>query len=141
MINLDLAFFIQLVNFGILVLVLNVMLYRPLRAILQKRRLEIETAGERAAAVDQDVQEKMSRYEERLRSAKVEAGARKSELVKEALAEESVMMEKARKDAAASLGLIRERVARESVEAREMLRKHAEMLSGDICEKILGRSL
>lgn len=141
MINLDLAFFIQLVNFGILVLVLNVLLYRPLRAILQKRRLEIETAGERAAAVDQDVQEKMSRYEERLRSAKVEAGARKSELVKEALAEESVMMEKARKDAAASLGSIRERVARESVEAREMLRKHAEMLSVEICEKILGRSL
>lgn len=141
MINLDLAFFIQVINFGILVLVLNVMLYKPLRGMLQKRRQEIESAGERAASVDRAVQEKVELYEARLREAKAEAGARKAELIKEAQVEEASLIDKARKEAAASLESIRGRVAHESGEARAMLRQQAESLSGDICEKILGRSL
>lgn len=141
MINLDLAFFIQVINFGILVLVLNVMLYKPLRGVLQKRRQEIESAGERTAAVDRAVQEKVELYEARLREAKAEAGARKAELIKEAQAEEASLLDRARKEASASLESIRDRVARESVEAKAMLRQQAESLSGDICEKILGRSL
>jgi len=140
-INLDLAFFIQIINFGILVLVLNVMLYKPLRGILDKRRLEIETASERVAAVDQVVQEKVALYEAGLRAAKAEAGARRAELLKEAQAEESALTEKARKEATVSLESLRERISRESVEARELLRKQADALSGQICEKILGRSL
>lgn len=141
MINLDLAFFIQVVNFGILVLVLNVMLYKPLREMLHKRRQEIEAAGERAASVDRVVQEKVALYEARLHEAKSEAGARKAELVKGAQAEEASLIDKARKEAAASLESIRGRVAQESGEARVLLRQQAEALSGDICEKILGRSL
>lgn len=141
MINLDLAFFIQIINFGILVLVLNVMLYKPLRGILEKRRLEIETASERTAAVDQAVQEKVAQYEAGLRAAKADVGVKRAELLKEALAEEAVLTEKARKDATLSLESIRERITRESAEARELLRKQADALSGQICEKILGRSL
>jgi len=140
-INLDLAFFIQIINFGILVLVLNVMLYKPLRGVLDKRRLEIETASERTAAVDQVVQEKVALYEAGLRAAKAEAGARRAELLKEAQAEEAALTEKARKEAVMSLESIRERIGRESADARELLRKQADALSNEICEKILGRSL
>lgn len=141
MINLDLAFFIQIINFGILVLVLNIFLYRPLRAVLAKRREEIAASRDRASAVDQQVQEKVAQYEARLRDAKAEVGAKRAELVKEALAEEASLLEKARTEAAASVAAIRERIARESAEARVMLQKQAQSLSGDICEKILGRSL
>lgn len=141
MINLDLAFFIQIINFGILVLVLNVLLYKPLRAVLEKRRLEIESARERAASVDRVVQEKVEQYEAGLRAAKTEVAARRAELVKEAQAEETSLIEKARKEAAASLDAIRGKVSRESDEARELLRRQVDALSGEICEKILGRSL
>ena len=140
-INLDLAFFIQIINLGILVLVLNVMLYKPLRGVLDKRRLEIEAACERTASVDQVVQEKVALYEAGLRDAKADVGARRAELLKEAQAEEAALTENARKEAAVSLESIRERVARESGEARELLRRQADALSGQICEKILGRSL
>lgn len=141
MINLDLAFFIQIINFGILVLVLNLFLYKPLRAVLAKRREEIESSRERTGAVDQQVQEKVAQYEARLRDAKAEVGAKRAELVKEAQAEETTVLDKARAEAAVSVASIRERIAKESADARTMLRQQAQVLSGDICEKILGRSL
>ena len=141
MINLDLAFAVQVVNFGLLVLILNIFLYKPIRALLAQRRQEILSARERAVAVDEQVQEKVAQYEARLREAKSEVGAKRADLVKEAQAEETTLLEKARQEAGASLAAIRERVAKESTDARQMLQKQAEALSGDICEKILGRSL
>lgn len=140
-INLDLAFFIQIINFGILVLVLNVLLYKPLRAALDRRRQEIDGAKEKTASVDRLVKDKVEQYEAALREARTDVSARRAELVKEALAEESSLLEKARKDAAVSLDAIRQKVVRESEDARALLRKQAEHISDEICEKILGRSL
>lgn len=141
MINLDLAFFIQVVNFGLLVLILNVFLFKPIRAMLAQRRHEVQSARERALSVDDQVAAKVAQYEARLRDAKAEVAARRAELVKEAQAEEAGVLEKARHEASSSLAAIRARVAQESAEARRMLQQQADALSGDICEKILGRSL
>jgi F-type H+-transporting ATPase subunit b len=140
-INLDLAFAVQIINFGLLVLVLNMLLFKPVRALLAQRRQEIQSARERALAVDEQVESKVAQYEARLREAKAEVAARRAELLKEAQAEESGVMDRARQDAAVSLASLRDRVAKESAEARALLQKQAEALSGDICEKLLGRSL
>ena len=141
MIELNVAFFIQVVNFGILVLVLNIFLYKPIRKVLADRRQVVDGAREKAAAVDLEVQEKMALYEVRLRDAKAVAVERRSESLKQAQAEETSVLEKARTEAAVSLGTIRDRVAKEAADARMLLKQQAELLSGDICEKILGRSL
>jgi F-type H+-transporting ATPase subunit b len=140
-IELNLAFFVQVVNFGILVLVLNIFLYKPLRKVLADRRQVIDGAREKAIAVDEEVQTKMAQYEARLREAKTEAGGRRAEALKAAQAEETAVLEKARKEAAESLASIRSKVSTEAAAARELLKKQAELLSGEICEKILGRSL
>lgn len=141
MIELNLSFVIQMINFGILVLVLNVFLYKPIRKVLADRRQIIDSAREKTVSVDAEVQGKMEQYEARLHSAKAEAGARRAESLKLAQIEEVAVLEKARKQASDSLASIRERVAKEAGEARELLKKQAEVLSGDICEKILGRNL
>ena len=141
MIELNYAFFVQLINFGILVLLLNIFLYKPIRKVLADRRTVVDGAREKAAAVDLEVQEKMAQYEARLRDAKAEASLRRAESLKQAQVEETTVLEKARAEATASLGSIRDRVAKEAADARVLLKQQAELLSGDICEKILGRSL
>jgi F-type H+-transporting ATPase subunit b len=140
-IELNVAFFVQVVNFGILVLVLNIFLYKPIRKVLAERRQVIDGARETAASVDLEVQEKMAQYEAKLRDAKSEAGASRAESLKQAQQEETAVLEKARKESSESLASIRTKVAKEAADARELLKKQAEALSGDICEKILGRSL
>ena len=141
MIELNLAFFVQVVNFGILVLVLNIFLYKPIRKVLADRRQVVDGAREKAAAVDLEVQEKMAQYEVRMREARAVASERRAESLKQAQAEETSILEKARTEATASLGTIRDRVAKEAADARVLLKQQAELLSVDISEKILGRSL
>ena len=63
MINLDITFFIQIVNFLLLMLALNFLLYRPLRKILADRAAEIAGGHAKAVEVDKDVQEKMALIE------------------------------------------------------------------------------
>lgn len=141
MINLDLAFVIQIVNFLVLVLVLNIFLYKPIRKVLAERNAEVSGARARAAEVDKDVQEKMALYEARLREVKAKAGAERETMRKEATADEAVILDKARREAAESLSAIKNRVAKEAADAKELLREQARLLSTEICEKVLGRSL
>lgn len=141
MINLDLAFVIQLINFLILVLILNIFLFKPIRKVLADRNGELAAARAKAEAVDKDVQQKMAEYESRLRAVKGEAGNERTTLIKEAQAEEAAVLEKARKEAADSLAAIKGRVAKEAADAKALLQEQARTLSLEICEKVLGRSL
>jgi F-type H+-transporting ATPase subunit b len=140
-ITLDLAFVIQLINFLILLVVLNILLYRPLRRVMAERDNDIKGARSKAADVDREVQERIAEYETRLREVKSGASQERAVLKQEALAEESVILEKARKDAAESIAAIKAKVAQEAAEATRILQEQAHDLSRDICEKVLGRSL
>ena len=141
MINLDLAFVIQLVNFLVLVLLLNVFLYKPIRKQLSDRNALISGAKEKSAAVDKEVQEKLASYEARMREIRAGAADERGALKKEAQLQEAAILEKARVESGAKLAGIKALVAKEAEEARRLLRASAESLSADICEKVLGRSL
>ncbi len=141
MINLDIAFVIQAINFGILLLILNILLYRPIRKVLADRQGELAGAKEKVAEVDREVQEKIALYEARLKEVKAAASGDRDVLKKEAQAEEAAILENVRKEAADSLATIKNKVAKEAADAREVLREQARALSLEICEKVLGRSL
>jgi len=140
-INLDIAFVFQLVNFLVLVLLLNVFLYKPIRKQLADRNALIVGAREKSAAVDKEVQEKLASYEARMREIRAGAADERGALKKEALVQEAAILEKARLQSTEKLAGIKARVAKEAEEARVALKASAEALSADICEKVLGRSL
>lgn len=140
-INIDLAFLIQLVNFLVLIAVLNILLYKPIRKVLAERQGKINDARNRAESVELEVQTKMAEYEARLKEMKSGASDERGALIKEAQAEEATLLDAARREAADTLAAIKSRVAAESAAARTMLQEQAKLLSVDICEKVLGRSL
>lgn len=141
MINLDLAFVFQLVNFLVLVLLLNVFLYKPIRKQLADRVDLISGAKAKSAAVDKEVQEKLAAYEARMREIRAGAADERGVLKKEAQQQEAAILEKARAEATQSLAAIKAKVAQEAQDARRLLTESAETLSSEICEKVLGRSL
>jgi F-type H+-transporting ATPase subunit b len=122
-------------------LVLNILLYKPMRKILADRATEVAAGHEKAIEVDKDVQEKMAQYEAQLREAKSKASEERGILKKGALAEETVILDQARKEAGDSVNALKKRVAKEAAEAREYLREQTRSLSLEICEKVLGRRL
>jgi len=140
-INIDLAFLIQLINFLVLIAVLNILLYKPIRNVIAERHKRIMEAKCRVEAVDQDVKAKMAEYEAKLKEMKTGAADERGNLIKEAQAEEATILDAARKEASEALTAIKSRVAKEAADARTILQEQAKILSVDICEKVLGRSL
>ena len=141
MISLDLAFVIQLINVLLILFILNTFLFKPIRKALADRAAEINGARQKTESVDISVQEKVAAYEARMRDVRAQAAAERATMKKAAEAEEQTILEKARQEATVTISAIREKVAQETADARELLRKQALVLSSDICEKVLGRSL
>ncbi len=141
MIDINIAFVVQIVNILLLMVILNFFLYRPIRKVLSERNAELTGAREKTAAVDKEVQEKMALYESRLREVKSKASDEKSAMLKVARQEEAVILDKARGEATNSLNAIKSKVAKEAADAKLMLKEQALSLSREISEKVLGRSL
>lgn len=141
MIELNLSFVFQVINFLLLLLILNIFLYKPIRKVLADRESELTGAREKAAAVDKDVAEKMAAYESRLKEIKGKGFEEREALKKEAAAEEAKLLEVARAEAGTTLSTIKQKIAKEAADARAALQEQAKGLSLEICEKVLGRSL
>jgi F-type H+-transporting ATPase subunit b len=141
MINIDIVLLFQAVNFLVLLFLLNILLYRPIRKVMADRAAEIASAREKTVSVDADVREKMADYERRLREAKTGATEERGKMIREARSEEAAILDAARRDAADALTEIRGVIQKEAAEAEGLLRARAEALSRVISEKVLGRSL
>jgi len=140
-IELNLSFVFQVVNFLLLLLILNIFLFKPIRKVLADRESELTGSREKAVAVDKDVAEKMAAYESRLKEIKGKGFEERESLKKEAAAEEAKLLEAARTEAGTTLSAIKQRIAKEAADARTALQEQAKGLSLEICEKVLGRSL
>ena len=141
MIKLDWTIFLQFFNFMVLMVVLNLLLYRPLRAMLAKRRESIEEGHARAKELTGQIEEKMARYQEQLQAAKAQGHQERAQLRQQAAQEEAGILGAARSEAADQLQAIKGQVATEATQARETLKKETENLAGMIAGKVLGRAL
>ncbi|MDD3295575.1 MAG: hypothetical protein PHG20_12915 [Geobacteraceae bacterium] len=141
MIKIDIVLLFQAVNFLLLLFLLNMLLYRPLRKVMADRAAELEAARGKTVSVDSDVRDRMTEYELKLREAKTGANEERAQMIGAARSEEAAILEDARRDAASSLAEIRAALRQEAVVEEKRLRVRAEELSRVISEKVLGRSL
>jgi len=140
-ISVDWTLGLQFVNFIILLIVLNKLLYKPLTKIMAERREKIEGSHARAKSLQADIDEKMERYQQQLNEARALANAERAKLKKAASEEEAAMLAEAREKATKRLQAIKDQVAVEAAEASKTLKKEATSLAGQIATKILGRKL
>jgi F-type H+-transporting ATPase subunit b len=140
-INIDITLVIQFVNFIILMVILNQILYRPLRRALQKRKETIEGNQQAAVDLEAQIEEKMARYEQQLQDAKLKGNQERTAMRQAAAEEESKVLGLAHQEASASLQQIKVKVAGEATAAREALKAETSTLADLIASKVLGRAL
>jgi F-type H+-transporting ATPase subunit b len=140
-IKVDWTLWLQFVNFFVLMVVLNYILYRPLRNMLRQRRQTIDGSYARAKELENQINEKMERYQEQLLSAKIKGNVERADIRKSAAAEESEILSLAHTKATSQLREIKSKVAGEVEVAGNMLKKEANTLAAQIATKVLGRKL
>jgi len=139
--SFDWTIILQFINFVVLMAVLNVILYRPMRNILKQRKETIDGSHARANELEVQINEKMARYEAKLQDAKLQGNQEKNQLRQTAAAEEAKILGQARDEASVRLQAVKEKVAGEATAAGAKLKGDAAALAGDIATKILGRAL
>ena len=141
MIKLDWTLFLQFANFMILLVVLNVLLFKPLRAVLAARKATIDGDLARARATEAQIQTQVAEYEAKLQEARQRGGQERTALRQAAVAEEARLLGAANEAASRRLQELKGQVADEAATARQALRSETEVLARQIAGKVLGRSV
>ena len=141
MISVDWTLGLQFLNFIILLVVLNKLLYRPLKKIIAERDETVKGSLAAAKNLEADIDDKMQRYQQQLSDAKIQANDERNKLKKAANDEEAKILHEAQGKAATRLQAIKAQVGLEAEDAGKTLKKEAGSLAGQITTKILGREL
>lgn len=141
MIKLDWTLFLQFANFVILLVVLNALLFKPLRGALAARKATIDGDLAKARALDGEIQTQVAEYEAKLQEARQRGSQERLALRQAALAEEARLLGSANEKASQRLQSLKEQVAAEAENARQGLRAETEALARQVAGKVLGREL
>lgn len=141
MISIDWTMLVQFVNFLVLMAVLNILLYRPLRSVMSARQDAIDGGHKKARDLEDSINEKMERYESKLQQAKVEGSTQAATLRAEATQEESIILGEARSAADRSVSDLKDSVAVEAAQARKILTSETKSIASAIASKVLGRNV
>jgi F-type H+-transporting ATPase subunit b len=138
-IEVNWTLFLQFANFMILMVVLNSLLFKPLRAALQARKETIEGSRAKVLDIDEQVQAQIARYEAQLQGARQQGGEERAALRKTAQEEEARILGEAKQTSAGKLQNIKDQIQKEVATARQALRDETDVLAKEIAGKVLGR--
>ena len=141
MIKIDYTIWIQMANFLALIFILNLLLYKPILGIIDKRKKQVQDTEEEIRRLNQMVEERMASYEEKLRLAKMEALEKKLEIIREGAEQAKNFIEAAKGEIPGMMEKFHEEIGKEISEARRILTDQSRGISVEITEKLLGRSL
>jgi F0F1-type ATP synthase, subunit b len=128
-------------NFLILMFILNLLLYKPILGIIDKRKKQLQDTEEEIKRLNQSVEERMAAYEEKLRQAKMDAVEKKQEIIKEGAERAKSIIDAAKGEIPGMMEKFHGEMNREVDEARRTLTNQSKKISVEIAEKLLGRSL
>ena len=141
MIQINITLIIQIVNFLVLLLVLNALLYKPVTAKIREREARIRNDREKAAELDGQVQEQEKRHQQELATVRQTGAQEKSALMAESKKKEAEILDKARAEASRIVEDMKASIRVEAEEVRKALKAEMTPLAQSISEKILGRAV
>jgi F-type H+-transporting ATPase subunit b len=140
MIDLDWTFFMQLVNFLIILTVLNLILYRPIRGIIKKRA---EVMSEKLGTIEDfaaKAEAKLESYKTALSGARVEAQQLRVALKTEGVAVESSVLAEAGAEAAEKVAAARKEIDGQKQAALKALREGVASHAKNVADKVLSKA-
>ena len=141
MINLDITLVIQMINFLILLFILNLILFRPIRKIIKERNQIVETFNSDIASLTGEAQASMEEFEEKVLEARKEGVGRVQSMKDEGEEAEVELIATTTQEVQARIEEARKKVASDIQDARTELQKQVQTFSVAVTEKILGRSI
>jgi F-type H+-transporting ATPase subunit b len=141
MISIDWTLYAQLINFLLLVFLLNVVLFRPIRKIIKDRQAtllaqesEINLLGDQERSLEDEIKEKLA-------AARREGAAAREALKQEGAQAEASLLDEVKKQVEVEWATVEKKIKADMGKARKSLQTQAQSFAQLLATKILGREL
>jgi F-type H+-transporting ATPase subunit b len=141
MIDIDWTLYAQIINFLLLVFLLNVVLFRPIRKALRDRQAkllaqetEINVLTDKGRSLEDEIKEELAA------ARRAGAGAREA-LKQEGAQAEATLLEEVKRQVETEWGTVEKKIKADMAKARTSLQKQAQTFAQLLATKILGREL
>ena len=141
MIDIDWTLYAQIINFLLLVFLLNVVLFRPIRNALKERQAkllaqetEINLLTDQGRSLEDEIKEELAA------ARRAGAGARET-LVQEGAQAEATLLDEVKQQVAVEWATVEKKIKADMAKARASLQTQAQSFAQLLATKILGREL
>jgi F-type H+-transporting ATPase subunit b len=141
MINVDGSVFIQIANFLLLIWIMNMILYKPIRKALLQRKEKVTDLEKMIADFSDEAREKEDAFAQGIKDARSNGLKQKQALIQAGSEEEKNVIENINKKAQAALSESREKLTKDAESVRISLEKDIDTFVNAIGQKILGRAV
>ena len=141
MITIDITVLIQIINILILIVVLNAVLYKPVRTVLTKRKEKLEELASSIENFKKNAELRREEISRKLNEARIKA---KEEIEKARSAAQTSTAEslaQVRQEALANKTAQLNEIKKQFTDAQQQLSGQIDSFASDMAAKILGRSI
>ncbi len=138
-ISIDKSLFMQIVNFVLLIVILNSILYRPIREAIKRRMEKFKQDQDEITRLKTEAEEKLRAFQMAIEEAKKKGMEQREALRQEAKAEEKTLLEGVYKEVEEQLAQVKEQISKDMEQVKAKLQGEAKKFAFEIAEKILGR--
>ncbi|MBN1907032.1 MAG: ATP synthase F0 subunit B [Deltaproteobacteria bacterium] len=132
---------IQIVNFILLLFLLNVIVYRPIKGVLSNRQEEIDSAAILTEEWTKKIESYSLEIEEKIGNAKKQGAKERLSIRNSGISHEKELFQDASLQVEREIDSARNEIREKIERARASLQGEIESFSKELAEKILGRSL
>ena len=141
MVEINLTIVIQVIQFLILVFILNRLLFKPIGQVLAERQQQITSWEEKTQNLQETARLNLEKYENQLTEERLKARESQEQLTKELKEKEDENIKAVSEKAALIVAETQQALEQERERLRVELRQQAKELSQILAEKVLGREL
>ena len=141
MLQVDQSLLIQIVNFLVLVILLNIFLYRPIRRIIAQRGEEVGSLQSAIQEYQGKAEENEKGIQEKMVEARKEGFQVKESLKTEGLEQEKGILQKSGSAVEEKISAARSKIEGQLKDVRKTLDDQVAVFSKELAEKILGRNV
>jgi F-type H+-transporting ATPase subunit b len=132
---------ISIINFLIIIFALNLILYRPIRQILLKRKEMFDGLDQNIKASLSDAEQKDLAYGAGLKSARANGLKEKEVFLQSAAEEEKGIIDEINRKNQENLAEVQAKIAKDTEAAKASLFEEVDVFADSISRKILGRGV
>lgn len=141
MIELNWTLYVQLINYLVLVFLLNMVLFRPIRGAIKDRRAKMDAFETDITSLTEKNSDLQNSIQAEVLAARKSGIGKRDMLKQEGSAMEATLIDNTKKDIEGEWSRTEQKIKEDMAAARQALQPQAQVFASELAAKIMGREM